>query len=130
MPWFETPEDFLQAIKDDKVEDAVAWNLANMESLFPEIAEALAVNTRLKFLTIHNCGITDEVAQLLAESLLQNSTLRTFDYSHVPENATRSFLMRLKQNKMTLHGLNVIGSAWNARSERGRVSVIEVAKFL
>uniref|UniRef100_A0A6U6B605 Uncharacterized protein n=1 Tax=Guillardia theta TaxID=55529 RepID=A0A6U6B605_GUITH len=115
MPWFETPEDFLQAIKDDKVEDAVAWNLANMESLFPEIAEALAVNTRLKFLTIHNCGITDEVAQLLAESLLQNSTLRTFDYSH---------------NKMTLHGLNVIGSAWNARSERGRVSVIEVAKFL
>ena len=88
------------------------------------------MNTRIKFLTIRNCGITDEVAQLLAESLLQNSTLRTFDYSNVPENASRPFLMQLKQNKMTLHGLNVIGSAWNARSERGRVSVIEVDKVM
>uniref|UniRef100_A0A7S0HVA4 Uncharacterized protein n=1 Tax=Hanusia phi TaxID=3032 RepID=A0A7S0HVA4_9CRYP len=114
MPLFETPEDFLKALKEDKFEDAVAWNLANMESLFPQIAEVLAKNTRMKHLTIHNCGMTDEDAKLFADSLLQNHTLRTFDYSN---------------NKMSLEGLKTIGDAWNSRLERGREILVSGGKM-
>eukprot|EP00960_Hanusia_phi_P054142 762556-Hanusia_phi.AAC.4 len=129
MPLFETPEDFLKALKEDKFEDAVAWNLANMESLFPQIAEVLAKNTRMKHLTIHNCGMTDEDAKLFADSLLQNHTLRTFDYSNVPASASLTSLMQFKQNKMSLEGLKTIGDAWNSRLERGREILVSGGKM-
>nr|CAG4645641.1 EOG090X093U [Lynceus sp. MCZ IZ 141354] len=125
------PEESIQRVKDDDAKlVSLCWN--NLKGVsdeqFQRLFKNLEANTRLEVLALSNTGLNDRTAELLAQALEKNSTLRVLNVESNLISATGT--VRLVKAMLSQRSIEEFRASNQRAQILGNKAEMEITKLI